>query len=201
MAGPTIARAIWMRCCALGRELRRELRLLSPPGRALSGPGWSKRSRRAVEARLGRRVAGILDCADRADLVQAAFRAGHRAVVFHGPRRVADKLADIAAAQGAAAASAPAGARPRRRGGPARPRSGVISPPIENRASLGYDGPRPPLARPSLAVPFKVRRAADEDDPEGQEDPRQLRERQSRHQGQPRPHPDARPARRHRASW
>jgi hypothetical protein len=91
-----------LRAAEVGRELGRELRLLSPPDAALYlGPGWMDAIERAVETRLGLRVAGILDCANRADLVQAAFRQGTRAAVFRGSRRVADKLADIAAAHGA----------------------------------------------------------------------------------------------------
>jgi hypothetical protein len=106
MAGPTIVTVHHLEHALLAAELghasRCELRLLSPPAAALYlGPGWIDAIERAVEARLALRVAGILDCADRPDLVQAAFRQGTRAVVFHGRARVAAKLIDIAAAYGA----------------------------------------------------------------------------------------------------
>ena len=81
------------------QEVGRDGRLLSPPDAALYlGPGWMEAVERAVEARLGFAVRGILDCADRPDLVQAAFRQGTRAVVFRGRQAVAAKLADIARA-------------------------------------------------------------------------------------------------------
>jgi hypothetical protein len=83
----------------IARELGRELRFLSPPDAALYlGPGWMEAIEDVVETRLGFRLRGILDCADRPDLVQAAFRQGTRAVVFRGRGRAARKLADIAAA-------------------------------------------------------------------------------------------------------
>lgn len=84
------------------QELGRDGRLLSPPDAALYlGPGWMEAIERAVEARGGFAVRGILDCADRPDLVQAAFRQGTRAVVFRGRQAVVAKLADIARAYGA----------------------------------------------------------------------------------------------------
>ncbi len=61
-------------------------------------PGWfaavERQARGAVPAA---RASFVLDCAERPDLVQEAFRAGIRAARFAGPRRVAEKLADIAA--------------------------------------------------------------------------------------------------------
>jgi len=81
----------------IARELDRDVRLLSPPDAAVYlGPGWMEAIERAVEAQTGLRMSGILDCADRPDLVQAAFRQGTRAVVFRGRKAVAAKLADIA---------------------------------------------------------------------------------------------------------
>src|SRR5262245_10827692 len=79
----------------VAQELGCELRLLSLPDAALYlGPGWMEAIERAIENRLAIRARGILDCADRPDLVQAAFRQGTRAVVFRGRKRLAGKLAD-----------------------------------------------------------------------------------------------------------
>jgi hypothetical protein len=103
MAGPRIVTVHHLEHALLAAEIGHRsgqpFRLLSPPDAALYlGPGWMEAVERAIETRLGFRVAGILDCADRADLVQAAFRQGTRAVVFRGRPRIAGKLADIAAA-------------------------------------------------------------------------------------------------------
>jgi hypothetical protein len=48
----------------------------------------------AVEQALGHAV--VIDCADDAGLAMAALRAGSRDLLFTGPPRVADKLADMA---------------------------------------------------------------------------------------------------------
>ena len=65
-----------------------------------AGPGWfaavERHARAAVPAG---KASFVIDCAERADLVQEAFRAGIKAARFAGPRRVAEKLADIAAQQ------------------------------------------------------------------------------------------------------
>ena len=101
---------------------------------------------------------------------------------------------------------------------PSRPHSGIVAParlhpaaegrlgdpadrhrePLESHAPLSRQGLERigcrRYHRPLSNGPWSAGR---EDHPHRQEDPRQLRERLPRHQGQPRPHPDARPARRH----
>jgi hypothetical protein len=42
----------------------------------------------------------LLDCADDAGAAQAAIRAGVEAIVFTGPRKAAERLADIASQRG-----------------------------------------------------------------------------------------------------
>ncbi len=44
----------------------------------------------------GAKASFVLDCAERADLTQEAFRAGIKAACFSGPAGIATKLADIA---------------------------------------------------------------------------------------------------------
>ena len=83
---------------------RQPVTLWSAEGAGIyAGPGWfaavERQARAAVSAA---KASFILDCAERADLVQEAFRAGIKAACFTGPRRVADKLADIADQQRAA---------------------------------------------------------------------------------------------------
>ncbi len=86
----------------LAKELGREVTLLSPPdAAAYLGPGWMDAIERALEARTGRRLPGVLDCGRRADLALAALRQGTRAILFRGPAPVAAKLAEIAAQRGA----------------------------------------------------------------------------------------------------
>ncbi|HLB80355.1 MAG TPA: hypothetical protein VJJ77_07615 [Dongiaceae bacterium] len=74
------------------------LTLVSAPGGAESGgAGWFEAVvRRAAAAHPEVEVTAILDCGDRADLVQAALRQGLKDVCFRGPARIADRLADIA---------------------------------------------------------------------------------------------------------
>jgi hypothetical protein len=72
--------------------------LLSAPGAAAyAGIGWFA----ALVREAGRRqpdsqYRAMLDCGDRADLAQAAFREGEGDVVFTGRKIVADKLKEIA---------------------------------------------------------------------------------------------------------
>jgi hypothetical protein len=90
-------------CLQAARRLKRPATLLSPEDAALwLGPGWLV----AVANEAARIVPGaacrtLLECADRADLAQAALRQGTDAILFTGGVRVAAKLADIATAYGA----------------------------------------------------------------------------------------------------
>ncbi|MEX2009157.1 MAG: hypothetical protein WEC41_03100 [Dongiaceae bacterium] len=69
----------------------------APGGAAAGGAGWFEAVvRRAAAAHPAVEITAILDCGDRADLVQAALRQGLKDVCFRGPVRVADRLADIA---------------------------------------------------------------------------------------------------------
>ena len=75
--------------------------LLSEKDCALAaGVGWFGALVRAARGRAPvTAVAGILDCGDRPDHVQAAFREGLDAV-FRGPARIAEKLESIAGKSG-----------------------------------------------------------------------------------------------------
>jgi hypothetical protein len=65
-----------------------------------AGAGWFAALERQTRAAVpGTRASFVLDCAERADLTQEAFRAGIKAVRFAGPAGVARKLADIARQQ------------------------------------------------------------------------------------------------------
>lgn len=83
---------------AAANELGIAAELWSAPAAAASaGAGWfdavirlAQRDHPAVE------VMAVLDCADRADLAQAALRQGLSHVCFRGRKSVADRLADIA---------------------------------------------------------------------------------------------------------
>jgi hypothetical protein len=70
----------------------------SPPAAALdSGVGWfAAIARLARAAHPGAQAVFILDCADRADLVQEAFREGLADACFTGRPAVALRLNDIA---------------------------------------------------------------------------------------------------------
>lgn len=75
------------------------VQLWSAPGAAAyAGAGWFD-----ALVRLARRdhpdadVQAVLDCADRADLAQAALRQGLRGICFRGSKAAAARLADIAA--------------------------------------------------------------------------------------------------------
>jgi hypothetical protein len=65
-----------------------------------AGAGWfAAVERRARAAAPDARASFVLDCAERADMTQEAFRAGIKAACFSGPAGVATKLADIARQQ------------------------------------------------------------------------------------------------------
>ncbi|MEX2296584.1 MAG: hypothetical protein WD715_04180 [Dongiaceae bacterium] len=80
----------------------RPVALLSVPDAALNaGIGWFDAVMRFARAAApGADAIGLIDCADRPDLVQAAFHQGIEGAVFHGRKTVFDKLADIAAQSG-----------------------------------------------------------------------------------------------------
>jgi hypothetical protein len=84
---------------ALGRPVI----LVSAPGAAAyGGAGWFKALVALARERWPEaNVTAMLDCGDRADLVQGALRAGLADLVFTGPAPVAARLADIAGQQGA----------------------------------------------------------------------------------------------------
>ena len=79
-------------------ELGRRVALWSAAGAGIyAGAGWFAAVERQARAKVGRvRADFILDCAERADLTQEAFRAGIKEVCFSGPAQVAERLADIA---------------------------------------------------------------------------------------------------------
>src|SRR5262245_7642437 len=72
--------------------------LWSAPGAGVyAGAGWFDALLRAAGNRVPSAVfIGVLDCDDRADLVQAALRQGLRHVCFRGSNAVAERLRDIA---------------------------------------------------------------------------------------------------------
>ena len=84
---------------ALGRPVI----LLSGPGAAAyAGAAWFAALVALARERWPQAaVTAMLDCDDRADLVQGALRAGLVDLVFTGPPGVAAKLADIAGQKGA----------------------------------------------------------------------------------------------------
>jgi hypothetical protein len=89
------ARAALAAAAALGRPVE----LWSAPAAAVSaGAGWFDA---VVRLAGGQAVTAVLDCHDRADLVQAALRQGLSHVCYTGPPVVARRLADIAVQQGA----------------------------------------------------------------------------------------------------
>ena len=77
--------------------------LWSAPGAGIyAGAGWfDALLRRAAREVPAARFIAVLDCDDRADLAQAAFRQGLRHVCFRGRKVVANRLADIAGRWGA----------------------------------------------------------------------------------------------------
>jgi hypothetical protein len=76
----------------------RAVALWSAEGAAIyAGAGWfAALERRARGSVPQARADFILDCAERADLAQEAFRAGVKGVCFTGPAGVAQRLGDIA---------------------------------------------------------------------------------------------------------
>ncbi|HEX3065218.1 MAG TPA: hypothetical protein VHQ39_07040 [Dongiaceae bacterium] len=65
-----------------------------------AGAGWFAGVERQARAAVpDARASFVLDCAERADMTQEAFRAGIKAACFSGPAGVATKLADIARQQ------------------------------------------------------------------------------------------------------
>jgi hypothetical protein len=93
------ARAALAAAAALGRPVE----LWSAPAAAASaGAGWFQAViRLALDGRSVAGVTAVLDCGDRADLVQAALRQGLLHVCYSGPVGVARPLADIAGQLGA----------------------------------------------------------------------------------------------------
>jgi hypothetical protein len=90
------ARAALAAAAALGKPVE----LWSAPGAAAAaGAGWFDAVVR--QAAGGQTVTAVLDCHDRADLVQAALRQGLRHVYYAGPEAVARRLVDIAGQYGA----------------------------------------------------------------------------------------------------
>lgn len=88
---------------AAAAEVGVPVELWSAPGAAAAaGAGWFDAVILAAGSeRHGALFVAVLDCADRADLVQAALRQGLRHVCFRGSKAVAARLADIAGQYGA----------------------------------------------------------------------------------------------------
>jgi hypothetical protein len=89
--------------CEAAAALGVAVELWSAPGAAASaGAGWFDAViRLACPGQTDSGLVAVLDCADRADLAQAAVRQGLRHVCYRGPAAVARRLADIAAQSGA----------------------------------------------------------------------------------------------------
>jgi hypothetical protein len=83
---------------AAAAALKQPIAIWSAPDAAIrAGVGWfAALTRQAQAAEPKARAVFILDCADRADLVQDAFRDGLRDACFTGRPAVAQRLADIA---------------------------------------------------------------------------------------------------------
>ena len=83
---------------AAAAELGVSVELWSAPGAAAyAGAGWFDAILRSAGNQTPAAVfIGVLDCDDRADLVQAALRQGLRHVCFRGAQAVAVRLSDIA---------------------------------------------------------------------------------------------------------
>jgi hypothetical protein len=84
-------------------SLGRPVVLLSAPGAAAyAGAAWFKAlASLACERWPAAEATAMLDCDDRAELVQGALREGLADLVFTGPAATAARLADIARQQGA----------------------------------------------------------------------------------------------------
>lgn len=88
---------------AAAAELGAAVELWSAPGAAAyAGAGWFEAVvRLARGGPANAEPVAVLDCADRADLVQAAWRQGVKHVCFRGRGDVAKRLSDIARHYGA----------------------------------------------------------------------------------------------------
>jgi fructose/tagatose bisphosphate aldolase len=88
---------------AAAAELDVPVALWSAPGAAAyAGAGWFDAVMHAARNHLPSAVfIGVLDCDDRADLVQAALRQGLKHVCFRGSKAMAVRLSDIASQYGA----------------------------------------------------------------------------------------------------
>ena len=88
---------------AAAAELGAAVELWSAAGAAAyAGAGWFDAVLRAAGNQAPSAVfIAVLDCDDRADLVQAALRQGLTHVCFRGPNALAARLADIARQRGA----------------------------------------------------------------------------------------------------
>jgi hypothetical protein len=65
-----------------------------------AGASWFAAVERGARAAVpAAKASFVLDCAERADMTQEAFRAGIKAACFSGPAGIATKLADIARQQ------------------------------------------------------------------------------------------------------
>jgi hypothetical protein len=80
-----------------------QIGLWSAPGAALyAGAGWfDAMIHRAAKETPEARFIAVLDCADRADLAQAALRQGLTQICYRGTPAVARRLSDIARQYGA----------------------------------------------------------------------------------------------------
>jgi len=76
--------------------------MLSAPGAAAAaGVGWFEALVRQLRREFPEASwTAVLDCADRADLVQAAFRQGLGEVCYRGAAETAERLADLAGQYG-----------------------------------------------------------------------------------------------------
>jgi len=83
---------------AIAASLKKPVAIWSAPSAAFTlGVGWfAGLMRRAQESEPRARAVFVLDCGDRADLVQDAFREGLGDACFTGRAAVAVRLADIA---------------------------------------------------------------------------------------------------------
>ena len=83
---------------AVAASLKEPIAIWSAPRAAIElGVGWfAGLRRRAQESEPRARAVFVLDCGDRADLVQDAFREGLGDACFTGRAAVAARLADIA---------------------------------------------------------------------------------------------------------
>ena len=83
-------------------EIGRPIILASAPAAGIAGgPGWWRELIAAARAAVpAAKAMAVLDCGEDAGVAQGAIRAGVEAIVFTGPRWVAERLADIAGRSG-----------------------------------------------------------------------------------------------------